>query len=310
MKYIFTIFCVFFVIACAACDDEKKIRGDILVYLSPRDSQSRLYRMTEDEHLTDIHPFDGGWGAFTARWSPDGKRIAFATGKNATTNSPSLYIMDSDGSHAKPIKEIDYGYTKIPLSGYSPAWSPDGKKIAYTFCNCETSSNSEIYVIDLETKEEINLTNNPSRDVAPLWTPDGSKIIFHSDRDYSASYGVEIYTMNVDGSNQTRLTFNRGQGVALSFYDDRISYYSQNDTGFHILDMVTMEDTLIPASIPGEAITATATWSPDNQSILFYTYARDGSARERLYRLSLKDFSIERVLKNYDYVAFVDWLKR
>jgi len=65
-------------------------------------------------------------------------------------------------------------------------WSPDGSKIAYT-CKKLTgkeyalSTNSDIYIYDINTKETINLTSdNPGYDQDPVFSPDGSKLVWHS----------------------------------------------------------------------------------------------------------------------------------
>ncbi|MBU7016414.1 MAG: PD40 domain-containing protein, partial [Theionarchaea archaeon] len=85
--------------------------------------------------------------------------------------------------------------------GSYPEWSPDGKKIA--FCS-EKSGNWEIYVIDADGSNQVNLTNNPAHDMDPTWSPDGQKIAFDSDRDGNK----EIYVMNADGSSAVNLTNN------------------------------------------------------------------------------------------------------
>ena len=48
------------------------------------------------------------------------------------------------------------------------------------------------------------LTTNPAEDGGPVWIRDGNKIVFHTNRDGN----YEIYVMDADGSNQTRLTSN------------------------------------------------------------------------------------------------------
>ena len=50
----------------------------------------------------------------------------------------------------------------------------------------------------------VSLTDSPGYDGSPTWSPDGLHIAFVSDRDGN----LELYTMNVDGGEQTRLTFN------------------------------------------------------------------------------------------------------
>jgi Tol biopolymer transport system component len=79
-----------------------------------------------------------------------------------------------------------------------PAWSPDGRKIAFV---SDRDGNSEIYVMNANGSGQRSLTRNPAYDADPAWSPDGRKIAFVSNRD--GNYGV--YVMNADGSGQRRL---------------------------------------------------------------------------------------------------------
>ena len=89
---------------------------------------------------------------------------------------------------------------KNPAYDMGPTFSTDGYKIAF-YSNRD--GNGEIYIMNVDGSEQVNLTNNPADDWGePSFSPDGSKIAFVSKRD-----GLdEIYIMNVDGSGQTRLT--------------------------------------------------------------------------------------------------------
>jgi dipeptidyl aminopeptidase/acylaminoacyl peptidase len=83
----------------------------------------------------------------------------------------------------------------------SPAWSPDGQRIAV---QKRLHNNTEIYLLDAAGKELARLTAPASgagrapHNVAPAWSPDGRSILFLSDRDGA----WRLYRMNPDGSGQ------------------------------------------------------------------------------------------------------------
>ena len=81
---------------------------------------------------------------------------------------------------------------------------------------------TEIYVMNADGTGQTRLTTSVhdpsfihSGDIHPSWSPDGTKIAFASYRDATTtSYNPEIYVMNADGSNQSRLTNNEGFDVS------------------------------------------------------------------------------------------------
>ena len=89
--------------------------------------------------------------------------------------------------------------TPAPLDVQTPAWSPDGRKLAFV---SRRDGNSEIYVINADGSEQENLTQHPARDSHPSWSRDGRKLAFVSRRDGNS----EIYVMNADGSGLRNVT--------------------------------------------------------------------------------------------------------
>src|SRR5215213_10006745 len=95
-----------------------------------------------------------------------------------------------------------------------PAWSPDGKRIAYQSWQ---NGSFEIYVTDIAcsspsqtcTKQPQRLTSNEANDNAPTWSPDGRYITFSSDRDGKP----KIYIMEADGGNQRLLVSTAGSDL-------------------------------------------------------------------------------------------------
>ena len=123
--------------------------------------------------------------------------IAFHTDRDGDYE---IYSMNPDGS----------GQTNLTNNGandFYPAWSADGTKIAFT---ATRDGNYEIYVMNADGSGQTNLTNSAENEFTSAWSPDGTKIAFARNRvsgDGSPLNGVvDIYVMNADGSDQTRLT--------------------------------------------------------------------------------------------------------
>jgi Tol biopolymer transport system component len=90
-------------------------------------------------------------------------------------------------------------------SDYGPAWSPDGKKVAF---GSNRSGHSDLYVMNADGSGVTQLTADTATEGRPAWSPDGKKIAFgRTPRDLVA---WELYVMNADGSGVTQLTTNNG----------------------------------------------------------------------------------------------------
>jgi Tol biopolymer transport system component len=134
----------------------------------------------------------------TAVWSPDGRRIAFAAQPDWCRTRPcysshsDIYVMNADGSGKRML-------THNARYNAEPAWSPDGRKIAF---RSTRNGNRDIYVMNADGSGKRNLTRNAAWDSRPSWSPDGRKIAFVSNRDGR----LEAHVMNADGSGQQSLT--------------------------------------------------------------------------------------------------------
>jgi TolB protein len=135
-------------------------------------------------------------------WSPDGKTIIFtshATNDNHTNAvTAEIYAISATGE-GKPR-----ALTSNHDEERAPAWSPDGKHIAFC-CRRGTKPDLDICVMKADGSGEVRLTDSPLGDLTPSWSPDGTKIVFH--RPKGRGLGAwDLWVINADGTGETRLT--------------------------------------------------------------------------------------------------------
>ena len=167
-------------------------------FIQGKDLDFSIYMMDDDgrnvRKLTDT-PFSEE----SARWSPDGKAIAFSRDIDialTTKMQTELFIMDVDGTYE--IRLTDHP----EIDGPGLAWAPDGEQIAFVSTR---SGNIDIHVIDLASRTVKQLTNNAvlgGLSAAPDWSPDGEHIAYQQ---VVPGQGRTIYTMDADGRNQKPL---------------------------------------------------------------------------------------------------------
>ena len=113
-----------------------------------------------------------------------------------------------------------------------PAWSPDGKWIAYTSTR---HGNQELYIARPDGKDEKRLTSDPATDAHPAWSPDSKHIAFASDR-----WGdLEIAMLEVESGKVTRLTTSRGLDDYPAWSPDgkRIAFTSNRERNLEVYVM-------------------------------------------------------------------------
>jgi tol-pal system beta propeller repeat protein TolB len=177
-------------------------------------------------------------------------------------------------------------------------------RIAYH--RVESATNVDIWTIDPDGSDPTNLTtNSPRFDVIPNWSPDGRRIVFVSRRDGAAPGDREIYVMNADGSNQTRLTNLPGRDDTPTWSPDgqRIAFTSTRDGDFEIFTM-NADGTDVKQITNNTGFDATPEYSPDGAKIVFES---DASGVDGLHVMNADGTHVRR-LTDADAQAFgPDW---
>lgn len=147
-----------------------------IAFASTRLGLPQLFLVNSDgTNLFQITNMDRG--ACQPSWSPDGLQLVFISpcggrGEFYETiyNESSLYTINADGTGLKQL-------TPSPGSDFDPAWSPDGKRIAFTSVR---DGFRQIYTLDVDTSDITLLTNttNLIESSQPAWSPDGKRIAY------------------------------------------------------------------------------------------------------------------------------------
>ena len=149
-----------------------------------------------------------------ASWSPDSRRVAFVGVATPSERSQGIFIANADGSglsqitHPKgqvepPWDDHGGGRRMVEVADHSPAWSPDGSRIAFV---SNRGGNGQVYTMNPEGGEVQRLTHNSGEEHAPRWSRDGSRIAFVALREFKDRplyfRDNAVWIMDWDGSNQ------------------------------------------------------------------------------------------------------------
>jgi Tol biopolymer transport system component len=150
--------------------------------------------LLEGEPAEQITHPEGGQVDDDADWSAVGEKIAFLRKKGVDTDSAEIYVINADGT----------GLTRLTTNTEeerSPAWSPDGQRIAFS---CRTGTQAlEICIMNADGTGVVKVTNNTVADLSPHWSADGTKIVFQRPvTNPLPGQGQQTWIMDADGSVQ------------------------------------------------------------------------------------------------------------
>jgi len=235
--------------------------GSKIGFLSSRSGSVQLWEMKPDgSNPVQISDIEGGITGF--KYSPDGKRVVFTkevkVGKDIHDVYPDLdkanamiatdlmyrhwdewvttyshiFVADYDGKRLKNAKDImegePYHSPLKPFGGMEQInWSPDSKNIAYTSRKLTGkayaySTNSDIYIYNVETGEQYNLTKGMmGYDVAPVYSPDGRKLAWESmERDGYEADKNRLFVYDFETKKKKDYTKDFDQNASSLVWDD------------------------------------------------------------------------------------------
>jgi TolB protein len=165
--------------------------GDVVDIFASHLFQGRLVNLT-----------NGRGNSYVARYSPDGKQIAFWSNRDG---NPEIYVMNADGSGVRRL-------TDHPANDSTPTWSPSGQQIAFT-SDRAGSAIPQIYMMNADGSNVQRLTVGESWADRPSWSPSTNEIAFTARN--GPAYDIKVLNLN---TRQTRqLTNGEGSNESPAF---------------------------------------------------------------------------------------------
>ncbi len=150
------------------------------------------------------------------------------TGEKGVFSTRIAYVVKRGNRYELQIADADGAGEETALASFepiiSPAWSPDGRRIAYVSFE---NKKPVVYVHSLLDGKRTVAANFKGSNSAPAWSPDGNRLAVALSRDG----GSQIFMVNADGSGVRRLTSSSGIDTEPRFSPDGQHIYFTSDRG-------------------------------------------------------------------------------
>ncbi|MCY3981005.1 MAG: Tol-Pal system beta propeller repeat protein TolB [Alphaproteobacteria bacterium] len=230
----------------------------------PADQRRKRLMLMDQDGAQARYLTDGANLVLTPRFSPTKQEIIYLS-YDRPNEPPSVHVLNIDSGQQEALG-------RFPGMQYAPRFSPDGRSVLITMTQEE--GNSDIFSMDLGTRQLMRLTHTAGIDAAASYSPDGTRIVFESKR----SGTQQLYVMDADGSEPRRISTGKGRFATpvWSPRGDLIAFTRILGGQFHIGTMrpdgtdVRLLDSAYHAEGP--------TWSPNGRVLAYF---KQNSAQDR-----------------------------
>ena len=261
----------------------------------------------------------------TPRWSPDGRSLAFLSGREEGKGDQ-VWVLDRRGGEAQRLTTIKGGVDAMQ-------WSPDSKRLVlvatvdldttkadttrkrpividrYLFkddgAGYLTTKRSHLFLFDIATKKVDTLTTGPADDDAPSWSPDGSRIAFVRTTPPEPGTGErsDVYVVDARaGATPRALTALPGpDGGPLAWSPDggSVAFFRTDDPKYYAYQQRKLAIVKSYGRSPARVLTTAfdrpldaPTFGADGQSVLAVT---DDDRARVMVRVAIADGHVERI---------------
>ena len=222
----------------------------------------------------------------------DGSQIAFRT------SNSELFMADADGKNETQLL-LEYGTVT------NPDFSPSGKDIIFVRFEPTPGDISDIWKLDLETKQSAILTRDHQPKYQPRYSPDGKRIVFVKSDAKRQNY--HIWMMDADGKNQQQLTRTNAFDTHPQFSPDgrSIVFSSNRNKGvfdIYKLDLKSGEEDRLTEY---DGLDAHSSFSPDGNYLVFVS---DQSGSQQLWIMAAEGGGRRQITFDADEAADPQWI--
>jgi Tol biopolymer transport system component len=184
-------------------------------------------------------------------------------------------IFGASSVDSVPNRDFDLSQAQYTIVGNSTC---NAGKVAFI---TNIDGNNEVYVMDAQGTNPVNMTSHTATEYSPSWSPDGRKLTFASSR----SNSHDIFAMDSNGSNLTNLTNIQGSDLEPSWSPDgkQIAFVSWRDTNLttgtaqlYVMNPSGTNQTRLTFDVNNYR---GPSWSPDGRQIAFW----GGPGRSQIY---------------------------
>jgi hypothetical protein len=211
----------------------------------------------------------------------------------AATFSTALAYARPDASGGIFVMERSGRVRLVARDGLAPAWSPDGRRLA--FVATEAGGQSELYVADADGRHRAPLTRSEGADeVTASWAPDGRRLVLERD--------LRLFVIGADGRGERLLTSGSGpawspKGGRIAFVSDRTGtddLYVVDSNGRGLRRVVTTSD----------GAESEPAWSPDGTRLAFVSLSAGSTD---LYVVDVQSLALVRLTQDASLESSPVW---
>ncbi|MGB6116765.1 MAG: Tol-Pal system beta propeller repeat protein TolB [Mesorhizobium sp.] len=236
----------------------------------PRNARKKRLAIMDQDGENLRYLSDGRVIELSPRFSPSRQEITYMSYDG---DRPRVFLLQIETGQREDVGTF-------PGMTFAPRFSPDGQRVIMSLLRDD--GNSNIYAVDLRSRQTTRLTTSNAIDTSPSYSPDGARVVFTSDR----AGREQLYVMGSDGSGQNRISFGDGRysTPVWSPRGDLIAFTKQTGGEFQI--GVMRPDGSGERILSSGNLQEGPTWAPNGRVIMFQRQA-PGSGGPKLFSIDL-----------------------